>query len=282
MASHRVIWTKSNINLGITRPTFPIIITWIIIWYTSKSWDYDKSVTASPYRQVLQQAAMLLELVLERLVGDRSSVLRVCVLEECHGQVVDLLLTEAQVVLLHACLDHVLQLPMLDQTVSCTMHVYMLLASNVSVLHLSKKVNVVWNNNVSKPKRVLRESWYYNFSMNESSLSTPTSWACGIALPPTNLGPQPPFTPAWRSVLALLGLTSKTLYPFSVGRFVASNLASSTVCIYLFSSILYHCININIWLHYSILLFAEKHSWRPNVNLLDSLLPLKGYMYTLF
>lgn len=72
----------------------------------------------SPYRQVLQQAAVFLQLVLQCLVRDSSSVLRVRVLEQCHGQVVDLLLTEAQVVLLHARLDNVLQLPVLDQSVT--------------------------------------------------------------------------------------------------------------------------------------------------------------------
>lgn len=78
----------------------------------------------SPYRQVLQQAPVFLQLVLERLVSDGPAVLRVRVLEQCHGQVVDLLLAEAQVILFHARLDHVLQLPVLDQPVTLQTSIY--------------------------------------------------------------------------------------------------------------------------------------------------------------
>ena len=61
---------------------------------------------------------MFLQLCLEGLVGDGARVLDVGVLEQRRGEVFDLLLAESHPVLLHTGVDDVLQLIVLDQTVT--------------------------------------------------------------------------------------------------------------------------------------------------------------------
>ena len=63
---------------------------------------------------------MLLQLRLEGLVVDGACARGVCVLEERHREVLDLLRREAHPVLVHARHHHLLHLPLRDQAVACT------------------------------------------------------------------------------------------------------------------------------------------------------------------
>lgn len=81
--------------------------------------------------QVLQQSTVLLQLVFQRLVRDRTLVLRISVFEHGQGQILDLFVRKLHSVLFHARPDDVLQLLVLDQAVT------------VNVVHLKQELDLI-------------------------------------------------------------------------------------------------------------------------------------------
>lgn len=62
---------------------------------------------------------MLVELVLQRLVGDLAAVVGISIFEHGAGEVLDLVLGELHAILLDAMPDDIVQLLVLDEAIAC-------------------------------------------------------------------------------------------------------------------------------------------------------------------
>lgn len=68
--------------------------------------------------EVLQEAAVLVELVFQRLVGDLAAVVGIGIFEHGAGKVFDLILGKLHSVLLDAVSYHVVELLVLDESIA--------------------------------------------------------------------------------------------------------------------------------------------------------------------